>query len=249
MKPHLLKWVPSAHQLGSVLLGMLFFLELVGSSNGQNRITGWDFATRSEVIAQEAMAATSQPLATQVALEIMRKGGNAIDAAIGANAVLGLMEPTGNGIGGDLFAIVWDSKTKKLHGLNASGRAPKSLTLEMIQEKNLKSLPSTGMLPISVPGCVDGWFELHAKFGKLPMGEVLAPAIGYCQKGFPVSELIAYYWDRSRSLGRFKEFKQTFLPDGKAPRKGQIFRNPRLGKTLQRIAKGGRDVFYRGEIA
>ena len=134
-------------------------------------------------------------------------------------------------------------------GLNASGRSPKSLTLEMIQEKNLKSLPSTGMLPISVPGCVDGWFELHAKFGKLPMGEVLAPAIGYCQKGFPVSELIAYYWDRSRSLGRFKEFKQTFLPDGKAPRKGQIFRNPRLGKTLQRIAKGGRDVFYRGEIA
>ncbi len=249
MKPHLLKWVPSAQQLGSVLLGMLFFLELVGSSNGQNRITGWDFATRSEVIAQEAMAATSQPLATQVALEIMRKGGNAIDAAIGANAVLGLMEPTGNGIGGDLFAIVWDSKTKKLHGLNASGRSPKSLTLEMIQEKNLKSLPSTGMLPISVPGCVDGWFELHAKFGKLPMGEVLAPAIGYCQKGFPVSELIAYYWDRSRSLGRFKEFKQTFLPDGKAPRKGQIFRNPRLGKTLQRIAKGGRDVFYRGEIA
>lgn len=217
--------------------------------SSQDRITGRSFATRSEVIAREAMAATSQPLATQVALEVMRKGGNAIDAAIAANATLGLMEPTGNGIGGDLFAIVWDAKTKKLYGLNASGRSPKLLTMEIFQEKKLEKIPSLGMLPISVPGCVDGWFELHKKFGKLPMEQVLEPAIRYSEQGFPVSELIAYYWSRSRSLGRYPEFKETFLPGGNAPQKGEIFKNPRLAKTLKRIAEGGRDVFYRGEIA
>ena len=168
-------------------------------SLGQDRITGKSFATRSEVIAREAMAATSQPLATQVALDIMRQGGNAIDAAIAANATLGLMEPTGNGIGGDLFAIVWDAETKKLYGLNASGRSPKLLTMDVFKEKKLDKIPALGMMPISVPGCVDGWFELHKKFGKLPMEKVLAPAIHYCEQGFPVSELIAYYWARSRS--------------------------------------------------
>ena len=219
--------------------------------NGQDRITGRAFASRSEVIAQHAMAATSQPLATQVAIDILKQGGNAIDAAIAANATLGLMEPTGNGIGGDLFAIVWIENDKKLYGLNASGRSPKSLSLEKLRELvgDRKTIPPLGPLPVSVPGCVDGWFELHERFGRLPMETVLKPAINYCREGFPVSELIAYYWDRSRFLSRYPGFGETFLPGGRAPRKGEIFRNPYLGNTLEKIAMGGRDVFYRGEIA
>lgn len=237
------------NMLKYLILGFGLVLSFTCPVGSQDRITGKSFATRSEVIAPKAMAATSQPLATQVALEVMRKGGNAIDAAIAANATLGLMEPTGNGIGGDLFVIVWDAKSKKLYGLNGSGRSPKSLTLETFKEKKLTRIPSLGMLPISVPGCVDGWFELHQRFGKLPMDQVLAPAIRYCEEGFPVSELIAYYWSRSRGLGRYKGFRETFLPGGKAPAKGEIFKNPRLGKTLRRLAEGGRDVFYKGEIA
>ena len=143
------------------------------SAMAADRITGKPFATRSEVIARHGMAATSQPLATQIALDILKKGGSAVDAAIAANAALGLMEPTGNGMGGDLFAIVWDTKTQKLHGLNASGRSPMSLTLEEFRKLELTRVPPYGVLPISVPGCVDGWFELHEKFGKLDMIEVL----------------------------------------------------------------------------
>ena len=147
----------------------------------QDRITGQQFATRSEVIAKNGMAATSQPLATQVALDILKKGGSAVDAAIAANATLGLMEPTGNGIGGDLFAIVWVESEKKLYGLNASGRSPKRLTYDELKKRlgRSRSIPSLGPLPVSVPGCVDGWFELHGKFGKLPMKDVLRPAIDY----------------------------------------------------------------------
>ena len=136
---------------------------------GQDRFTGKSFATRSEVIARNGMAATSQPLATQVALDILKKGGNAIDAAIAANAVLGVVEPMSNGIGGDLFAIVWNAKTKKLHGLNASGPSPKSLSLKILKDKGLDKIPTHGVLSISVPGCVDGWYMLHKKFGKLSM--------------------------------------------------------------------------------
>ena len=170
----------------------------------QDRITGKTFATRSEVIAKHGMAATSQPLATQIALDILKKGGNAIDAAIAANAALGLMEPTGNGIGGDLFAIIWDAKTQKLYGLNASGRSPKSLTLEYFKEKGFTKIPSHGPLSVSVPGCVDGWFEMHKKFGSMKMTEILKPAIDYAREGFPVSELIAYYWNgNSRNLKDF----------------------------------------------
>lgn len=215
----------------------------------QDRITGELFATRSEVIASNAMAATSQPLATQIALEIMRKGGNAVDAAIAANAALGLMEPTGNGIGGDLFAIVWDGKTKKLYGLNASGRSPMGLTLDDFKEKGLTRIPSYGPMPITVPGCVDGWFELHKKFGKLPMDEVLAPAIRYAREGFPVSEVIAHYWQGGGGLRRYPGFEETFLPGGRAPGKGEIFRNPALADTLELIGKNGRDEFYKGSIA
>ncbi|MFM8175946.1 MAG: gamma-glutamyltransferase, partial [Pirellulaceae bacterium] len=144
---------------------------------------------------------------------------------------------TGNGIGGDLFAIVWIQSDQKLHGLNASGRSPESLTIERLREELEKagrqSIPPTGPLPVSVPGCVDGWFELHRKFGKLPMPQVLAPAIRYAREGFPVSELIAYYWRRSEGLARFPGFAETFLPGGRAPSKGDIFRNPLLADTLQ----------------
>lgn len=224
---------------------LLFFF--IGQA--QDRITGSQFATRSEVIAQHGMAATSQPLATQVALDILKSGGNAIDAAIAANALLGLVEPTGNGMGGDLFAIIWDAKTEKLYGLNASGRSPYDLTLDYFLENGYKKIPSHGPLPVSVPGAVDGWFEMHKKFGSMKMKDILQPAINYANNGFPVTELIAYYWSRSGSLARFSGFKETFMPNGKAPAKGEIFKNPRLAKTFEILAKGGRDAFYKGEIA
>ncbi len=219
------------------------------TSWAEDRLTGRSFATRSEVIAQHAMAATSQPLATQVAIDIMRRGGNAIDAAIAANACLGLMEPTGNGIGGDLFVIVWDAKTQKLYGLNGSGRSPRALTLKEFERRGLKSIPPFGPLPVTVPGCVDGWFELHKRFGKLPMAEVLAPAIRYAREGFPVSEVIAQGWAGGARLRRYPGFAEVYLPGGRAPRKGEIFRNPMLADTLELIAKGGRDEFYQGKIA
>lgn len=233
------------------LLLIVVLISLASVVAGQDRITGSQFATRSEVIAKNGMAATSQPLATQVAIDILKKGGSAVDAAIAANATLGLMEPTGNGIGGDLFAIVWIESEKKLYGLNASGRSPQSLTLEQLKRElgDAKSIPALGPLPVSVPGCVDGWFELHSKFGKLPMKQVLNPAIGYARDGFPVSELIAYYWQRSVGLKAFPGFAETFLRDGKAPVKGEIFKNPHLANTLEQIADGGRDAFYTGEIA
>jgi gamma-glutamyltranspeptidase/glutathione hydrolase len=236
-------------QLGLVLLALALALIPRPSSCG-DRITGHGFATRSEVIAREAMAATSQPLATQVALQIMRDGGSAVDAAIAANACLGLMEPTGCGIGGDLFAIVWDSGGKKLHGLNASGRSPRSLEVSEFHERNLMFVPAYGPLPITVPGCVDGWFELHDRFGKLPMNQVLAPAVRYAREGFPVSELIAHYWQLNIP-GRRDEtnFLETFTIDGRAPRKGEIWRNPALGRTLEIIGREGRDAFYKGDLA
>ena len=217
----------------------------------QDRITGAQFATRSEVIAKNGMAATSQPLATQVAIDILKQGGSAVDAAIAANATLGLMEPTGNGMGGDLFAIVWINSEQKLYGLNASGRSPKNLTLEKLKERlgKREKIPSLGPLPVSVPGCVDGWFELHGKFGKLPMKDVLSPAIDYARDGFPVSELIAYYWQRSTFLKRYPGFEETFLINGRAPVKGEIFKNPNLASTLEKLANGGRDEFYQGGIA
>jgi len=216
----------------------------------QDRLTGQPFATRSEVIARHGMACTSQPLATQVAIDILKNGGNAVDAAIAANAVLGLVEPTGNGIGGDLFAIVWDAGTEKLYGLNASGRSPRSLTIDYFRENGFESIPALGPLPVSVPGCVDGWFELHGRFGSMEMKNILQPAIDYAREGFPVTELIAYYWDGgARSLSRFPNVADVYMPDGKPPVKGEIFRNPYLANTLEKIGSGGRDVFYRGEIA
>lgn len=218
----------------------------------QDRITGQTFATRSEVIGQHGMVATSQPLATQIGLDILKNGGSAVDAAIAANAALGLMEPTGSGIGGDLFAIVYEAKTGKLYGLNASGRSPKSLTPEYFKEQQLKSIPPFGPLPVSVPGCVDGWFELHKRFGKLTMEQILSPTITYAENGFPVTELVAYYMGRSVASmgGRFPNVLETYTIDGKnAPKKGDIFKNPFLANTYKEIAKGGRDAFYSGKIA
>lgn len=215
-----------------------------------DRITGRDFATRSEVIAPRAMAATSHPLATQIALDVMKAGGSAVDAAIAANAALGLMEPTGNGIGGDLFAIVWDPKTKKLHGYNGSGRSPKSLTLEYFQQQGITDIPPHGPLPVSVPGTVDGWFALHGRFGKLPMPQVLAPTIRYAREGHPVHQTIAYYWNLSvPRLSKWPGFAEQFTIDGRAPRVGELWKNPNLANTLQKIADGGRDAFYKGDIA
>ncbi|WP_017733477.1 gamma-glutamyltransferase [Nafulsella turpanensis] len=230
-----------------------FFLALTFSPlllQAQDRITGKLFATRSEVIAQNGMAATSHPLATQVAIDILQKGGNAIDAAIAANAALGLMEPTGNGIGGDIFAIVWDAETKQLYGLNGSGRSPKSLSLAYFKENGYEKIPSHGPLPVSVPGTVDGWFALHERFGSMEMEEVLEPAIEYAEEGFPVTELIAYYWGRSADfMDKYPNFKEVYMPGGEAPETGEIFKNPQLANTLRTIARGGRDAFYEGDIA
>ena len=233
-------------RLAAIVLALLSGLPLMAA----DRVTGEPFATRSAVIAPHAMAATSHPLATQIALEILRRGGSAVDAAIAANAALGLMEPTGNGIGGDLFAIVWDAKTAQLYGLNASGRSPQSLTLDHFREQGLEKIPPYGPLPVSVPGTVDGWFELHGRFGKLPMTEILAPTIAYARNGHPVHETIQHYWAISVDrLSKYPGFKEQMTIDGRAPQVGELWRNPNLADTLERIAREGRDVFYRGDIA
>ena len=215
-----------------------------------DRLTDRAFATRSEVIAPHAMAATSQPLVTQIALDVMKAGGSAVDAAIAADAALGLMEPTGSGMGGDLFAIVWDPKTNKLYGYNGSGRSPKSLSLAEFEKRGLKDIPPLGPLPVSVPGCVDAWFALHDRFGRLPMKNNLAPAIRYAREGFPVSEVIAYYWSASvPRLSKYPGFSEQFTRDGRGPRKGEMWTRPTLADTLEAISRGGRDAFYKGHIA
>lgn len=232
-----------------VLIGFVVLAFLVQNASAYDRVTGAAFASRSEVIAREAMAATSQPLATQVALDILKQGGNAVDAAIAANAVLGLVEPTGSGIGGDLFAIVWDAKTQQPYGLNASGRSPQSLSLKQLKSQG-HSIPPYGPLPVSVPGAVDGWFELHQKFGKLPMAKILQPAIDYAEQGFPVTELIAHYLRLSgERLKKYPGFKDVYMASGAMPKKGEIFKNPALANTLRLIAKNGRDEFYKGSTA
>lgn len=215
-----------------------------------DRITGHHFASRSEVMAPHGMAATSQPLATQVALDILRQGGSAVDAAIAANALLGLVEPTGNGVGGDLFAIVWSDEDEELHGLNASGRSPQSLSREYFIDEGYEQIPARGVLPLSVPGAVDGWFELHERFGKLPMDTLLQPAIDYAENGFPVTEVIAYYFAQNADILKdYPGFADVFMADGEPPQKGEMFRNPDLANTYRAIAEGGREAFYEGEIA
>jgi len=230
----------------AVLLGLALTLPAASA----DRVTGKPFATRSEVYAPHAMAATSQPLVTQIALDVMKRGGSALDAAIAADAALGLMEPTGSGIGGDLFAIVWDPKTHKLYGYNGSGRSPQSLTLAEFRKQGLTSIPAYGPLPVTVPGCVDAWFALHDRFGRLPMKDVLAPTIAYAREGFPVSEVIAYYWNASvPRLSKFPGFSEQFTRDGRGPRTGETWTRPQLADTLQKLVDGGRDAFYKGDIA
>jgi gamma-glutamyltranspeptidase/glutathione hydrolase len=231
-----------------VILLFLGFMSM--SSHGFDRITGENFTSRSEVIAAHGMVASSHPLATQIGLEILKKGGSAVDAAIAVNAALGLMEPTGNGIGGDLFAIVWDAKTRKLYGLNASGPAPKKLSLEYFQKNNLSEYPEFGPLPVTVPGVVAGWSELHNKFGKLPIKSLFKPTIEYAKDGFPVTETIAYYFELNKQ--RFQDypnFKEVWMANGDVPKTGEIFKNPALARTLEILSEKGLDQFYTGNIA
>ncbi|GAA4772882.1 gamma-glutamyltransferase [Novosphingobium ginsenosidimutans] len=214
--------------------------------------------SRSPVYARNGMAATAHPLATQIALDVLKAGGNAVDAAIAANAALGLMEPTGNGIGGDLFAIIYDPKTGKLHGLNGSGRSPKGQTLKQLKAKlgDAKSLPPLGALPVTIPGTVDAWFTMHARFGSKPMADLLAPTIRYAREGHPVAPVIAEYYRRAlrnfeanSAKFDFTNARATWFANGASPKAGEVFRNPDLANTLERIGQNGRDEFYRGQSA
>ena len=229
-----------------IFISLLLFNELFA----YDRITGLPFATRSEVIGQNGMAATSHPLATQTAIDVLKSGGNAIDAAIAANAVLGLVEPTGCGIGGDLFAIVWDEKTNQLYGLNSSGPASKKMSIDYVKQQGFEKIPAYGALPVTVPGAVAGWSALHDKFGKLPFENLFNNAIDYANNGFPVTELIAYYLERSSSVFKdYENFSSVWMPSGATPKKGEIFKNPLLAKTYQAIAKTNGQSFYEGSTA
>jgi len=215
-----------------------------------DRPEGRSFATRSVTLARHGIVAAAHPVAVQVGLEILRRGGSAVDAAIAVNAALSLMEPTSCGLGGDLFAMVWDPATGKLYGLNGSGRAPLALTLDKVPPLADGTMPVYSPYAWTVPGCADAWFELHERFGRLPMKDLLAPTIAYAREGVPVPQVIAGSW--ARSVARFKDkpgFAEVFLPGGKAPAEGQPFANPALANTLELLAAGGRDAFYRGEIA
>jgi gamma-glutamyltranspeptidase/glutathione hydrolase len=239
----------------SLTMSVMIFCSMFSFAQADREAEGLNFASRSEVIAQNGMVATSHPLATQIGLDILKKGGNAIDAAIAANAATGLMEPTGNGIGGDLFAIIWHEKSQKLYAINASGRSPRGLSYDDLMKEldkiESETIPPYHLLSVSVPGAVDGWFELHKKFGSLPMSEILKSPIEYAENGFPVTEAISYRWRNSVPFLKSQPgaFKTTFTIDGEGPKKGEIFKNPDLGNTLRLLAKNGRDAFYKGEIA
>ena len=229
---------------------LLLFLTISLDVYSFDRVSGKDFVSRSEVIAQNGMVATSHPLATQIGLDILKNGGNAIDAAIAANIALGLMEPTGNGIGGDLFVILWDADSQKLYGLNASGPAPKSLSIDYFKDNNLTKIPSYGPLPVTVPGAVDGWIKLHERFGSVKFKDLFTPTINYARNGFPITETIAFYLKASSD--RFKSypnFKDVWMPDNNILSKGDLFKNPQLANTLEEISKSKRKSFYEGNIA
>ena len=232
------------------LLTLTILLFLSTYITSYDRILGKDFATRSEVIATNGMAATSHPLATQTAIDVLKDGGNAIDAAIAANAVLGLVEPTGCGIGGDLFAIVWIQKDKKLYGLNSSGPAAQDMTIEKLKAMGIDKIPPFGPLPVTVPGAVAGWTALHKRFGKTPFDELFNNAIYYADNGFPITEVVGYYLQLSSE--RYKDypnFKDVWMPNDKALKKGDVFVNKDLSNTYKQIAKSYGESFYRGDIA
>jgi gamma-glutamyltranspeptidase/glutathione hydrolase len=243
--------------MGMVLMVSLYAVQSFAAGNG-DRYVGAPFATRAPVIAQHGMAATMQPLASQIAIDVLKKGGTAVDAAIAANAALGLMEPVSCGVGGDLFAIVWDPKTKHLYGYNGSGRSPKGRSLADMKRKvgERSYVPAFGSLSVTVPGAVDGWYALHDKFGKLPMADLLQPAISYAREGFPVTQFIAALWAAnmqnlafSTDVEEFENAQKTYLINGAPPAQGQIFKNPDLARTYSALAQGGRDAFYKGQIA
>ena len=251
-----------------VMVAGITSITAYGQLSRGDRYSGAAWATRSPVLAQHGMACTEQPLASQIAIDILKKGGSAVDAAIAANAAIGLMQPVLNGMGGDLFAIVWDPKSKKLYGYNGSGRAALGRDFAKMREEvsaawkkagkpDQAHIPPVGSLPVTVPGTVDAWFALHEKFGRLPMATDLAPAIGYATSGFPVTQLIALYWkinmgsfEKNKALiEEFDNARATYLVNGHSPAEGEIFRNPDLAHTLSLLATGGRDIFYEGEIA
>lgn len=243
----------------ALLLHCSFPVVAQSISGKGDRITGPNFATRSPVLGKHGMVATSHPLATQIGLDILKQGGTAVDAAIAANAALGVIEPNNGGIGGDLFAIIWSAKDRKLYGLNASGRSPNGLPYEKLKTilGNRTQIPLYGPLSVSVPGTVDGWFELHKRFGRVPMKALLAPSIQYAREGVSVPQVIAYSWqvatqrliNNQTDITEFDNFRKTFLINGKAPVEGQVFRNPDLASTYETIARNGRDGFYKGTIA
>ncbi len=235
-----------------IVLACLALLLTAFTVEAQVRYTGSDFSKRAPVYARNGMVATSHPLASQVGLQVLEDGGNAIDAAIAANAALGLMEPTGCGIGGDLFALVWDAEANKLHGLNASGRAPLAIDRAALVEQGMTRMPRDGPLPVTVPGTVDGWFMLHERFGSRPMAELLAPAIRYAREGFPLTPLIGSSMQRTLAYFEregFPNLRETYAQDGEWPSAGTVFRNPLLGDSYALLAAKGRDAFYRGAIA
>ena len=218
--------------------------------HGYSRPARSPHGSRSEVVAPHGMVAASQPLAAQVGIDVLKAGGNAVDAAVAVNAVLGLVEPHMNGVGGDLFALVWDAGAEKLHGLNATGRAPYQISRETLVRQGHTRMPGSGPLTWTVPGAVDGWHELLERFGTMELAEVLAPAIAYARDGFPVSEIIQRQWAAAAlALAQWPDSAATYLPDGRPPRVGEVFRNPRLAATYEAIAQGGRDAFYKGDVA
>jgi gamma-glutamyltranspeptidase/glutathione hydrolase len=229
-----------------ISITLLLGIAMIGDVHyAQDRTQG-----RSMVLSRHGIVAAENPLAAQAGAMILARGGTAADAAIAANAVMGLVAPTSNGIGGDLFALVWDAKTEELYGLNASGWAPEKLTIEFLRGRGIAEMPQRGIHSVTVPGAVDGWEKLRARFGRKSFAEILAPAIGYAEQGFPITELIGALWPLSeRMLARDPASAKTFLPGGRAPRTGEIFRNPDLAWSLRQIAAGGRDAYYRGEIA
>jgi len=231
-------------------LAVLVLLAAVPPAAAADRPEGRAFATRSVVHARHGMVAAAHPLAVMAGLEILRAGGSAVDAAIATNAALAFLEPTSCGLGGDLFAMVWDPATGRLYGLNASGGAPLALTAEKVPPAPDGTVPLFTPCSWTVPGCVDGWTELHRRFGRLPLARLLEPAIRMAREGAPVPQVIAGAWARSvRRFGSMPGFAEVFLPGGRAPREGELFANPALARTLEAIARGGRDAFYRGPIA
>jgi gamma-glutamyltranspeptidase/glutathione hydrolase len=229
------------------LTAFALFLIVSGSASAEDRkpVVG-----RSVVATEYGIVAASQPLAARAGVQILERGGNAVDAAIAANATIGLMEPTGNGMGGDLFAIVYWAKTGELIGLNSSGWAPAGLTVELLASKGIEAMPQRGIYSVTVPGVVAGWDALRSRLGTLPFSEILAPAIHYAENGFPLSEVIARGWARSSEmLASHPNSKETYLIDGRPPRAGEVFRNPDLAASFRRIAEKGRDGYYKGQTA